>query len=255
MDPYVAAHLRELEDLHRQVFEMVAPLDDDAINRPVPGLTNTVGIVLRHMAGSERYWIGEVVGGRAAHRHRDAEFGHERLRKTALMQELGGVDTLSREVLGRLTRDDLLQEVDIIIKKRSNVNLQLSPTGARLTRKVCIIENNPQTLSAIGSAFLSAGFMVNPAQNGTEGIERIANTVPDVALVKLGLLDIPGDMVILKLKYMAKTQDVKYILYTDKRAEAATIAKKISEKAGVDRFIEYIDPGDLVAAAGEILKR
>lgn len=113
MDPYLAAHLRELEDLHRQVFEMVAPLDDDAINRPVPGLTNTVGIVLRHMAGSERYWIGEVVGGLAAHRHRDAEFGHERLRKTALMQELGGVDTLSREVLGRLTRDELLREVEV----------------------------------------------------------------------------------------------------------------------------------------------
>ena len=37
--------------------------------------------------------------------------------------------------------------------------------------------------------------MVNPAQNGTEGIERIANTVPDVALVKLGLVDIAGDMV------------------------------------------------------------
>ena len=113
MDPYVAAHLRELEDLHRQVFEMVAPLDDDAINQPVPSLTNTVGIVLRHMAGSERYWIGEVVGDLAAHRHRASEFGHERLRKTALMQEFGGVDTLSREVLGRLTRDELVREVDV----------------------------------------------------------------------------------------------------------------------------------------------
>ncbi len=113
MDPYLAAHLRELEDLHRQVFEMVAPLDDDAINRPVPGLTNTIGIVLRHVAGSERYWIGEVVGGRPAHRNRAAEFGHDRLRKTALMQELGGVDSLSREVLGRLTDDELLREVEV----------------------------------------------------------------------------------------------------------------------------------------------
>ena len=150
---------------------------------------------------------------------------------------------------------DLLHEVDIIIKKRSNINLQVSPSGTRVTRKVCIIENHPAILSQIGSAFLSAGYMVNPAQNGTEGIERIANTVPDVALVRLGLIDIPGDMVILKLKYMAKTQDIKYILYTDKRAEKSTISQKISEKAGVDRFIEYADPSDLVAAASEMLKK
>ena len=80
----------------------------------------------------------------------------------------------------------------------------------------------------------------NPAQNGTEGIERIANTVPDVALVKLGLVDIAGDMVILKLKMMAKTEDVKCILYSDKIAELGSIAKKMSEKGG-DRSFCCID--------------
>ena len=113
MDPYVAPYLREMEELRRQVVEMVAPLNDDQVNNTVPGLRNTVGIVLRHMAGSERYWIGEVVGGRSARRQRDAEFGHDRLRKSDLLAELDDVAALTREVLGGLSRDDLIREVDV----------------------------------------------------------------------------------------------------------------------------------------------
>lgn len=113
MDPHVAPHLHILEDLHRQVAETVALLGDDDINRTVPGLGNTVGILLRHIAGSERYWISEIVGGRPAHRNRDSEFGHERLQKGALLAELDRVRALTREVLGRLDAADMLQEVEV----------------------------------------------------------------------------------------------------------------------------------------------
>ncbi len=113
MDPYVAPYLRKMEELRREVVEMVTPLGDDGINRAVPGLRNTIGIVLRHMTGAERYWIGEVVGGRSAHRQRDAEFDHDRVRKSDLLAELDGVAALTRDVLGRLSRDDLLREVDV----------------------------------------------------------------------------------------------------------------------------------------------
>lgn len=112
MDPYVAPHLKVLEDLRRQVVEAVAPLDDDQINRAVPGLSNTAGIVLRHLAGSERYWIGEVAGGRPAHRNRDAEFGTERLSKDELLGNLQRVAALSLEVLESLSRENLAEEVE-----------------------------------------------------------------------------------------------------------------------------------------------
>ncbi|MGH2374968.1 MAG: DinB family protein [bacterium] len=113
MDPHVAPHMHVLEDLHRQVAETVAPLGDDDVNRAVPGLANSVGILLRHIAGSERYWVGEVVGGRPAHRKRDTEFGPERLQKSALLGELDRVRTLTRDVLGQLDAADLLHEVDV----------------------------------------------------------------------------------------------------------------------------------------------
>jgi uncharacterized damage-inducible protein DinB len=112
MDPYVEPHLKVLEDLRRQVIEAAAPLDDDQINRAIPGLSNTAGIVLRHMAGSERYWIGEVTGGRPAHRDRDAEFGKDRLSKDELLADLQRVAALSREVLEGLSKEDLTEDVE-----------------------------------------------------------------------------------------------------------------------------------------------
>lgn len=113
MDPHLAPHAHVLEDLHRQVREAIAPLSEDDINRSVPGLQNTVGILLRHIAGSERYWIGEVAGGRPAHRHRAAEFGHDRLKKADLLADLDRAAGLRREVLERLTAADLLAEVEV----------------------------------------------------------------------------------------------------------------------------------------------
>jgi DNA-binding response OmpR family regulator len=149
--------------------------------------------------------------------------------------------------------DELLREVGIIIQKKENAGVNITSTGVRESRKVCIVENDPEVLNKIGSAFLSAGYMVSPSQNGTEGIERIAQIVPNIALVKLSLVDIPGDLVILKLKMMAKTQDVKYILYTDKGSERVSIAQKIGDKEGIDRFVEFINPQDLLDAVNALL--
>ena len=150
--------------------------------------------------------------------------------------------------------NDLLNEVGTIIQKRSMTPEKILPSGIRESMKICVIENDTAMLNQIGSAFLCEGYVVNPARNGMEGIERIFNSAPDVALVKLGLPDISGDMVILKLKMMAKTQDVKYILYTDKSAEKSTIAQKIGEKEGINRFVEFVNPQDLLRVVNEVLK-
>ena len=150
--------------------------------------------------------------------------------------------------------DELLEEADTIIKKYAGVAKTIRVAQGDQPFKVSIAENDQQAFNKIGSVFLNAGYVVNPARNGTEAIERISATVPDVALIKLGLVDIPGDMVILKLKHMAKTQNVKFILYTDKTAEKGIVSEKIGQKEGIDSFIAYSDPSNLVQAVEEILK-
>ena len=150
--------------------------------------------------------------------------------------------------------DELLEEVDTIIKKKSGIAKTIRVSDGNQPPKVCVAENDEQAFNKIGSAFLSAGYMVNPARSGTEAIERISATVPEVAVVKLGLVDIAGDIVIGKLKRMAKTQDVKFILYTERSAEKSIVAQKIGQKEGIDRFVVYSGAQQLVDAVNELLK-
>jgi len=97
--------------------------------------------------------------------------------------------------------DDLLKEIKTIIDASQNIAAARKYFGAR---KVCLIEDDPKAMKEIGTAFVGGGFLVDPVISGLEGIERVFNTVPDLVLVKLNLADLSGDLVILKLKMMAK---------------------------------------------------
>ena len=150
--------------------------------------------------------------------------------------------------------DGLLNEVEAIITRGTNAGIKVTAKGAREAYKAFIVDNNPEIRNKVGEVFLKAGFIIDSAQSGTEGIERIAGTVPDIALVNLGLTDIAGDVIILKLKMMAKTEHVKFILYSDAVAEKTIVTQKIGEKKGIERFIKFVSPQELLSAANEVLK-
>ncbi|MGH2453483.1 MAG: DinB family protein [bacterium] len=107
MDPDVAVMHEVIEDLRGQLFKVVEPLEDADINRSYPGLSNTIGILLRHMAGSEDYWIGGVAGGGSVARNRDLEFGHESLKKADLLAALHKTRAATEKVLAGMRSEDL----------------------------------------------------------------------------------------------------------------------------------------------------
>jgi uncharacterized damage-inducible protein DinB len=112
MDPSIEDHWKTLDELHADIFEAVEPLTDDQINWRHPALSNSIGILLRHVAGSERWWIGEVIGGRPMHRVRDTEFEHERLQKAPLVAGLREALALVKGVLEQTTPADLGQVLE-----------------------------------------------------------------------------------------------------------------------------------------------
>ena len=112
MDPQMKPFIQIVDFLHDDIYKTVDPLTDDEINWRHPHLTNSVGILLRHIPGSERYWILEVVGGRTIQRNRDEEFGRERLRKTPLVENLRRAQAEVKEVLEGISPDHLMDEVE-----------------------------------------------------------------------------------------------------------------------------------------------
>lgn len=112
MDAQVRPFVQTLQRLHDDIFEIVTPLTEQEVNWAHPQLSNTIGILLRHTAGSERYWIVQVVGGRVVDRDRDAEFGRERLTKEAVVADLRAAYQDARGVLESLDAADLTRTIE-----------------------------------------------------------------------------------------------------------------------------------------------
>jgi uncharacterized damage-inducible protein DinB len=112
VDAQVRPFVQTLQRLHDDIFAIVTPLTEREVNWAHPRLSNTIGILLRHTAGSERYWIVQVVGGRTVDRDRDAEFGREPLGKDAVVADLRAAYEEARGVLEALKAADLTRTVE-----------------------------------------------------------------------------------------------------------------------------------------------
>ncbi|MEP7357809.1 MAG: DinB family protein [Anaerolineales bacterium] len=109
-----------LKQIERQAREVLEGLPADALNwRPLPDAagadshaTNSLAVVVAHLAGSVRYWVGEVAGGRPAHRDRDAEFRVQAADVSELIQRVTEAAEYSQAVLAKLPAEHLDEMVE-----------------------------------------------------------------------------------------------------------------------------------------------
>lgn len=142
----------------------------------------------------------------------------------------------------------LIQEAELIIR-RADQAISKGGVHARIP-KVCIVDQDTAMANGLAGLFLNAGRMVMTASSGTAALEKMMIDVPDCAVVYLGLPDVPGDTLILRLSQMAKTMAVKYLLYTARNSEHhRSVMDRIRSKTGVFTLVEYDTPADILKAA------
>ena len=112
VNPELQHYLQMLEDLRGQVGALIADLPAEALNwRPLDRTsdhaTNSLAVLATHIAGAERFWIAEVIGGQPATRDRDAEFATRVDGPAELHQRLEETGAVTREVFSALRRADL----------------------------------------------------------------------------------------------------------------------------------------------------
>jgi len=95
-------YLQMIEDLRGQVGELIAGLPAEALNwRPIDGgddhATNSLAVLVAHVAGAEHFWIAQVVGGRPVTRDRAAEFATVIANADELHRRLEAVGVETRE--------------------------------------------------------------------------------------------------------------------------------------------------------------
>lgn len=115
--PPIAEHLRALllRDLRALRREVEAYPNDDAVWALAPGVANSCGTLVLHLAGNLRLYVGHHIGGIAYERDRPREFAARGLPRTELLAELDVTMSAVDRALTKLDDAKLAAEFPIAI--------------------------------------------------------------------------------------------------------------------------------------------
>ena len=107
MDSLFIDYLNRLEAMHEGAKAAIAGLSPEALDW-VPGPEmNSFNVLVTHLAGSERFWIGEMAGQDESGRVRAEEFMVSGLTESDLVKRLDESFAHSQQVLAQLLLTDL----------------------------------------------------------------------------------------------------------------------------------------------------
>jgi uncharacterized damage-inducible protein DinB len=107
MRKFYEALLKQYREVHDEVVKALDLLPAEALDwSPGPGM-NTISVLVTHLTGAERYWIGDVVTGEPSFRNREAEFQVKGADHAALKKRLSDLDAYEAQALEKLRVRDL----------------------------------------------------------------------------------------------------------------------------------------------------
>jgi uncharacterized damage-inducible protein DinB len=107
MQLFYEDYLKNLNELHRDIENALDGLTPAALDwAPQPGM-NSIGVMVFHLTGAERFLIGDVIAGNTSHRDRDAEFKVQGMDMSELIGRLADNRDYISGVLAGLTLADL----------------------------------------------------------------------------------------------------------------------------------------------------
>lgn len=147
MELYFQVILERLEKLHGEISSTVKGLPTDALDW-IPGPEmNSIGVLLAHIAGAERYWLRDII----------AEQGSERVRETEF--ETYGIS--AEELLSRL--DENLINIRLVLEGLKLEDLpatRISPRdGRKFTIGWCLAHGLEHTAQHTGHIQISRQFL------------------------------------------------------------------------------------------------
>ncbi len=107
MQTYFADYLSLLRSCHNDVDKALDGLPPEALDW-VPGQDmNSISVLVFHLTGAERFWIGDVAAQEPSDRDRDAEFKVKGLGTDALKKRLDDTLTHAGAALEKFSLQDL----------------------------------------------------------------------------------------------------------------------------------------------------
>lgn len=126
------------------------------------------------------------------------------------------------------------------------------------TPLILIVDDEQDFLEIFGTKLSSAGFRVETAGDGEEGIEKAKKLQPDLVLMDVRMPNISGSEAVLRLKDDPDTKNIKIVFLTslgEPQEEAQSISSSFSKSFGADGYIRKTDDlDDLVEKVKKILQ-
>jgi uncharacterized damage-inducible protein DinB len=107
MKTFFEDYLNILQACHADIFKAMNGLPSAALDWISGPEMNSISVMVFHLTGAERYWIGDVAVRESSERDRDSEFKVQNMRMDLLKQRLDGSLGYARQTLEKLTLQDL----------------------------------------------------------------------------------------------------------------------------------------------------
>jgi len=101
------SYFEVLEALHKDCKKQISGLTQEELDWSPGEDMNSLAILSAHIAGAERYWMGDYLMEEASGRIREDEFSTSGATADALSKQLDAALKYSREVFERLSQDQL----------------------------------------------------------------------------------------------------------------------------------------------------
>jgi uncharacterized damage-inducible protein DinB len=110
MHPFYGQFLDRLKLVHDAIGAAIEGLPLEALDWAPGAGMNPLGVLVVHVAGSEKHWFGDIIAGQPSGRDREAEFRSRGVEAPALKKRLDDMLAFARGVVADLDLADLTAE-------------------------------------------------------------------------------------------------------------------------------------------------
>ncbi|MBZ0309597.1 MAG: DUF1572 domain-containing protein [Anaerolineae bacterium] len=107
METFFESYLELMHSLHHDIEKAFTELPQEALDWAPLNDSNSINVMVTHLTGAERYWIGDVAAQDSSDRNRNAEFEVKGLDAAALKQRLQNSENYARQALESMQVTDL----------------------------------------------------------------------------------------------------------------------------------------------------
>lgn len=107
MNAFYADYLLNLKEIHADIRNAIQGLLPEELDWSSGTEMNSLTVMVVHLMGAERYWIGDVILGESSGRDRDSEFMVRGLSEADLVSRLGEIEIYVQKALETLSLQEL----------------------------------------------------------------------------------------------------------------------------------------------------